>query len=322
MTEMLMIECDIHVDRKGRGSRKVLANGPKPYRLTEAGRVPRIARLLALAIRFEQLLREGVFESYTELAALGHVTRARISQIMNLLNLAPDIQKAILFLPRTLRGRDSIILARPATDRRHPRLAKTAAAVAATAGHYRLPRHAPQGLSSSASQRRAAVWQLPAWPTFRAALAASLLVPDPSITLTCRARRPSRGQQRRGWCRPPSGSSQTTDWPQRGGSGRGFAAEPAEIPLTLRSNAPTARLAHRPDLRARPCQRLHPLCSNQRATRTACGCGTEATPWELSMRIGCRLCWRVAASSRQSSYLAWCVAACGEACDPSCAGAT
>ncbi len=41
---------------------------------------------------------------------MGHVSRARVSQIMNLVNLAPDIQEAILFLPRTLRGRDSIIL--------------------------------------------------------------------------------------------------------------------------------------------------------------------------------------------------------------------
>ena len=29
---------------------------------------------------------------------------------MNLLNLAPDIQEAILFLPRTVRGRDPLIV--------------------------------------------------------------------------------------------------------------------------------------------------------------------------------------------------------------------
>lgn len=43
-----------------------------------------------------------------ELARLGHVTRARLTQIMNLLNLAPDIQEAILHLPRVERGRDPI----------------------------------------------------------------------------------------------------------------------------------------------------------------------------------------------------------------------
>lgn len=106
----LTIECDIHFDRKGRGGRRVMENGPRPQRAIKPDRVPRVARLMALAIRFERLLRDGVIESYSELAALGHVTRARISQIMNLLNLAPDIQEAILFLPRTEHGHDPIHL--------------------------------------------------------------------------------------------------------------------------------------------------------------------------------------------------------------------
>lgn len=89
----LTIECEIHFDRQGRGSRKVLENGPRPHRPTQPGRVPRVARLMALAIRFEQLIRAGVVADYSELATLGHVTRPRISQIMNLLNLAPDIQQ-------------------------------------------------------------------------------------------------------------------------------------------------------------------------------------------------------------------------------------
>jgi hypothetical protein len=61
--------------------------------------IPRIARLMALAIRFEGLLRENAIRDYAELARLGHVTRARITQIMQLLDLAPDIQEQILFLP-------------------------------------------------------------------------------------------------------------------------------------------------------------------------------------------------------------------------------
>jgi hypothetical protein len=56
-------------------------------------------------------VRSGQIGSYCELAALGHVTRARVSQILNLIHLAPDIQEALLFLPPTLRGRDAIILA-------------------------------------------------------------------------------------------------------------------------------------------------------------------------------------------------------------------
>ena len=42
--------------------------------------------------------------------ARGWVTSARITQIMNLLQLAPDLQEALLFLPRTERGRDPHIL--------------------------------------------------------------------------------------------------------------------------------------------------------------------------------------------------------------------
>jgi hypothetical protein len=75
-----------------------------------SGRVPRIARLMALALRFEQLVRTGAVRDYAQLARLGQVSRARLTQVMNLLHLAPDIQEAILFLPRTTRGRDPIYL--------------------------------------------------------------------------------------------------------------------------------------------------------------------------------------------------------------------
>ena len=61
--------------------------------------IPRAARLMALAIRFEELVRTERIRDYAELARRGHVTRARMTQIMKLLDLAPDIQEQILFLP-------------------------------------------------------------------------------------------------------------------------------------------------------------------------------------------------------------------------------
>jgi hypothetical protein len=61
-------------------------------------RVPRIARLMALALKFEQMIRQSIVPDYAVLAAVGRVSRARVTQIMNLLNLAPDIQEQILFL--------------------------------------------------------------------------------------------------------------------------------------------------------------------------------------------------------------------------------
>jgi hypothetical protein len=109
--EPLTIACSFDPRQRRRPSRKQLQRGgasPPPPVLS--GRVPRLARLLALAIRCEQLLKAGVIANYAELAALGHVSRARITQVMNLLLLAPDIQEALLFLPRTERGRDSIHL--------------------------------------------------------------------------------------------------------------------------------------------------------------------------------------------------------------------
>ena len=85
-------------------------DGGAPPPPVPLGRVPRVARLLALALRLEQLVQAGVIANYAELAQLGHVSRARITQIVNLRFLAPDLQEAVLFLPRTTRGRDPIHL--------------------------------------------------------------------------------------------------------------------------------------------------------------------------------------------------------------------
>jgi hypothetical protein len=110
MSTPLTVECKIEFRRLARG-RKHMQDAPtSPRPVVPLGRVPRVSRWMALALRFEQLLREGHVTSYAELARLGHVTNARISQIMNLLYLAPDIQETILFLPRTERGRDPVVL--------------------------------------------------------------------------------------------------------------------------------------------------------------------------------------------------------------------
>jgi hypothetical protein len=107
-SQPLTIRCDLHLHRQDKG-RLEMRNGKAPVIASApAGRVPRLARLMALALRFEGLLRQHEVHDYAELARLGHVTRARATQIMNLLHLAPDIQEAILFLPPTLNGRDPV----------------------------------------------------------------------------------------------------------------------------------------------------------------------------------------------------------------------
>jgi hypothetical protein len=62
-------------------------------------RVPKIARLLVLGHHFERLVRDGVVKDYAEIATLSGLTRARVTQITNLLLLAPEMQEAILTLP-------------------------------------------------------------------------------------------------------------------------------------------------------------------------------------------------------------------------------
>ncbi len=74
----------------------------------EFGRVPRVSRLMALALKFERLLSQGTVRNHAELAQLGQVTRTRVCQILRLTNLAPTIQEALLFLPKTLQGPDRI----------------------------------------------------------------------------------------------------------------------------------------------------------------------------------------------------------------------
>ena len=62
-------------------------------------RIPRITRLMALAIKFQDMVDRGEVRDYADFARLGYITRARVSQIMNLTLLAPDIQAEILFEP-------------------------------------------------------------------------------------------------------------------------------------------------------------------------------------------------------------------------------
>jgi hypothetical protein len=111
MSESMTIEATIQCHRSGKG-RKILraATCGSTNPGLEPGRIPRIARLLALAIRLDGLVQEGTIKNYADAAKMGHVTRARISQIMNLRLLAPDIQEEILFSKRTDKGRDPIPL--------------------------------------------------------------------------------------------------------------------------------------------------------------------------------------------------------------------
>jgi hypothetical protein len=71
-------------------------------------KVPRISRVMALAIKLEGLVRKQRVPNYAALARAGRLSRARMSQILALTNLAPAIQEALLFLPAGPAGPDRI----------------------------------------------------------------------------------------------------------------------------------------------------------------------------------------------------------------------
>ena len=70
--------------------------------------LPRITRLMALAIKLNGMLQQNRELRPSDLATRGSVSRTRITQILNLGNLAPDIQERLLWLPRQAEVRDSI----------------------------------------------------------------------------------------------------------------------------------------------------------------------------------------------------------------------
>lgn len=90
------VEFQVHF-RTGRRGRKYMKKGVCPKKPTRPNEdLPRLTRLLALAHRWNRLIEEGAVANYAEVARLMGLSRARVTQIMNLLYLAPDIQEEIL----------------------------------------------------------------------------------------------------------------------------------------------------------------------------------------------------------------------------------
>lgn len=104
---MITVKRKLNLSREAHGRRRVTTAPPQPVGV-KPGRIPRISRLMALAIHLDELLRSGQVADITELARLGHVTQPRMSQILNLTLLAPDIQEKLLFLPRVTEGKAAI----------------------------------------------------------------------------------------------------------------------------------------------------------------------------------------------------------------------
>src|SRR5712692_3485377 len=107
MSTSIVIQRTLPFSRRGRAcSQELQAEVPRPLATVPSPRVPRIARLMALALHIEALVQAGTVQSYAAAARLGHVSRARVSHILRLLDLAPDLQEQLLFLQRPTHGRE------------------------------------------------------------------------------------------------------------------------------------------------------------------------------------------------------------------------
>jgi hypothetical protein len=104
---MITVKHKLQLTREAHGRRRVATKSTESSPV-EAGSIPRISRLMAVAIRLERLLQTGEVSDVTELARLSHVTQPRMSQILNLTLLAPGIQEQLLFLPRVTAGKPTI----------------------------------------------------------------------------------------------------------------------------------------------------------------------------------------------------------------------
>ena len=103
-----MIKVKRKVAFQGEAHKRRDAAKAKRERLSQSGRIPRIAKLVALASRMQSMLESGEVESYQQLAELGKISQPRMTQIMSLLNLALDIQEELLYLPEVLQGKAAI----------------------------------------------------------------------------------------------------------------------------------------------------------------------------------------------------------------------
>ena len=102
----MSIKIDVHF-APGASGHRILRKGKQPCH-SKSTHLPRVTRLMALAIKFEHLMTEGAVKNHKELAMLAGVERSQISTILRFRLLAPDIQEWLLNLPETDKGKDPV----------------------------------------------------------------------------------------------------------------------------------------------------------------------------------------------------------------------
>jgi hypothetical protein len=72
---------------------------PKPPR---EPKTPRVVKLLRKAMEWKALLESGQVSNQAEIARREGISRARVTQVMGMLRLAPEIQQHVLSLPEVV----------------------------------------------------------------------------------------------------------------------------------------------------------------------------------------------------------------------------
>ena len=113
---------------------RVVRSAPpgKPARIPKT---PRVVELLRKAVEWKALLDSGEVATQADIACQEGITRARVTQVLGLLRLAPEIQEHILSLP----------------DAAHPPLVteRILRPIVTIADHHNQLREFQRGLSSS-----------------------------------------------------------------------------------------------------------------------------------------------------------------------------
>ncbi len=103
-----MIKVKRKIAFQGEAHKRRDAAKARKEKAAQIGRIPRISKLVALTNRMQSMMDSGQVESFQQLAELGRISQPRMTQIMSLLNLAPDIQEELLYLPEVIQGKAQI----------------------------------------------------------------------------------------------------------------------------------------------------------------------------------------------------------------------
>lgn len=106
---MITVRAKLELGRAAKGKRTVrLVHGSTPPPPPPKPRIPRISKLVALALVFDRMLREGKVHDLSKLARLARVSQPRMTQILSLSLLAPDLIETLLHLPPTEQGMEKV----------------------------------------------------------------------------------------------------------------------------------------------------------------------------------------------------------------------